>query len=41
VISGERYDSFVYICYLNGAMDPAAVSWFTGLLRSVSPTISY
>ena len=33
VIEGQRYASYLYIRYLNRAMDPNAVTWINGLFR--------
>lgn len=35
VIEGQRYASYLYIRYLNHAMDPKAVTWVDGLFRCV------
>jgi hypothetical protein len=35
VIEGQRYASYLYIRYLNRAMDPKAVTWVDGIFRCV------
>lgn len=33
VIQDRRYNAFLYILYINGAIDPAKASWLLDLFR--------